>query len=593
VLDLDLKTVQLSGRVTLNGQALPDLTHARGTLVFTGVQTGTSVAVNLGSNGPFSYAVTLPPGAYDVGYAPDSLACNAPSNTPMPCSGGPLRTAVSLTTDGALDVDIPAVQVSGHVTLSGAALPAQTIDRGSLRFSLTDHGSAAAQWALGSTGDVSYQVTLLPGRYAVGYGANLNACQQLSSSPLPCVAGTVTTANLTQSGTLDVDLPAIHVSGAVTVKGQAMPAVSGKSDRGSLQFTLKDMGTGQSRSFGASGPASYQLTLLPGHYTVQYLAPLAFCDGVTAPPMPCNSGAVRELDLQQSGTLDVDLPYVKVTGQFTLDGAMLPAGSQHPSLSFFSESGSSLSTKPFAGGSPAMYAVSLLPGRYKVRYLSQGTCDGVSLTPLPCNSGMVLEQALSTDGNLDVDLKAVKVTGTVTLLGAPMPAQSVSRGSLTFVGEPGLEQDFAGGPLSSSGPVSYAYALLPGTYAVRFNGNGQLCATSAAPQVPCLGGVLKANVALTQDGSLDLDVPAVKVEGTVTVNGQPLPDGPSNRGELSLQAHGGDALLVPLGSSRPGHYAVTVMPDHYVVEHRANPGLCNGVTAAALPCSSSVLKGCP
>jgi hypothetical protein len=587
VLDLDVKLVQITGNVTLNGQPLPSMSSGRGSIVFKNTLTKTSLSVDLDANGAYSYAVTLTPGSYDVSFSPDFSACGGTAATSMPCSGGALKQNVSLTQDGVLDVDIPAVHVSGHVTLKGGALPTQSMDRGTLVFAMTD--ATGAQRTLGSSGDVNYQVTLLPGSYTVSYSANASACTGTTLSALPCTGGALHSANLSQDGTLDVDIPAITVSGAVTLNGAAMPTQPG--DRGALNFALKDMSNASSRSFGTSGAASYQMRLLPGHYVVQYSAPFNACDGTTAPPMPCNAGAVKELDLMQDGTLDIDVPRVQVTGALTLNGAPPASGQGSGGLSFQLEHGGSAQTK-FLGSPSAAYTLSLIPGHYMAQLIPSACPDFSTAPEFPCNGGVVADAMLTSDGNLDVDVKTVKVSGAVTLSGAPLPNTSASRGGLTFEGKNGAGS-LSPQPFPQSGSVTYGFTLLQGTYDVHYSANPGQCAQLQAPALPCIGTKLKTGLQLINDGTLDLDITTVHVNGTVTVNGQPFPN-MSFPAEVFFSAVGGDTVNIPLeeiGSG--GQYAATLVPAHYVVENAASAQLCDGMTAASVPCVSGVLMGCP
>src|ERR1051325_8257235 len=149
-------------------------------------------------------SATLLPGTYAVGFTGYG-ACAGP----LPCNSGVLETGVALTSSGVLDVDIPAVTVTGHVTLNHGALPATSLQR--LSFALgTDPG---AQVYVAS----SYSATLLPGTYAIAYVAS--GC----SGQLPCSSGVlVKSTAITTSGVLDIDIPSVDVTGRVTLNGAAL-----------------------------------------------------------------------------------------------------------------------------------------------------------------------------------------------------------------------------------------------------------------------------------------------------------------------------------------------------------------------------------
>ncbi len=267
----------------------------------------------------------------------------------------------------------------------------------------------------------------------MGLAANESLCDGAAAPGIPCVSGPIKTAvALSASGVLDVDLPAVKVSGDVKLAGAALPAQPGA--RGSVAFTLADGGT-VALPLGTTGAKSYALTLLKGTYAVGYRANTALCDGVTAPEMPCADGPLR--------------------------------------------------------------------------------------APLP----------LAGDGVLDLEIDRVKVSGDVKLAGGPLPDEAKERGRLAFSLQGGGLVEI---PLGASGAVKYALTLLPGTYHMALDADAGLCAAGASPKVPCIGGPLRAPLAITSDGVLDVDIPVVRVSGNLTLNGGPLPSEGAALGQLGF-----------------------------------------------------------
>ncbi len=583
VLDLDLKMVTITGAVHLNGGALPSEAGSRGSVIFTEKKTGSSASVPLRTSGPINYALSLAPGIYDVSFAANAVLCAGASTPQMPCTGGPLLKDVSLTADGALDVDIRSVSVSGNVTLNGQALPAQSSSRGRLSFGIKG-GSAATTRDFGSSGTFRYAMTLLAGSYEVSYLPS-GACDGKSSPAMPCNGGVVSTIVLSSSGALDVDLQAIKVNGAITVNGAALPSTA--SARGQMSFALES-GTEAAFSLRSSGAVTYALTLLAGSYDIRFLGNAALCDGTTAPGMPCNGGSLRKIALTSSGTLDLDIPMVKVSGSVTVDGSPVPsAAAERGRISFALEQGVPLSLAMRSSGA-VRYAVSLLPGQYLVRLdANVQLCDGTTAPPVPCVSGDLLASTITADGNLDIDIHRIEVSGRVTLKGQPIPAQPGSRGRLLFSLDGG-GQAFA--PLGNSGDAHYLLALLPGKYVVGYEANPGLCGGSAPPAVPCNGGAL-TTAEITSNGALDVDIPAIQVSGRVTLRGQVLPASTAERGPLNFVRSDGTAAA-KLGSSGEANYKLTLIPGNYAVIHLPSPQQCDGVKASALPCTGQVLIGC-
>jgi hypothetical protein len=194
---------------------------------------------------------------------------------------------------------------------------------------------------------------------------------------------------------------------------------------------------------------------------------------------------------------------------------------------------------------------------------------------------------LTASGALDLDVPAVRVTGQVTLNGAPMPSGVQSRGALTFqLGEGGT----ASADLVDVGPASYDVVLLPGSYTIGYSPNGSC---SAGALTPCNGGPLKTAVWLLQPGALDVDVPTVQVSGRVTLNGAVMPSTIGERGALNFtRVTGGGTTTPSFGSTGPVTYGLVLMPGNYVIQYSPTGGSC-GDLQAVTPCNSEVLAGCP
>lgn len=190
----DLPLVSLGGAVTMNGAPLGGgAGETLGTVWFHREVEGDVVAVPIA---PSRYGAVLFPGVYAVGVdarqgcAPDAL----------PCQSALLRPMQRLDTPGALvlDLDVPVVTLSGTVTLDGQRLMASSRERGELRFALQDvgartfgpsvaQGPSAVVVPLPRSGDGTYSVRLVQGRYDVGIaGAAAASVSGSCDGPLPC-----------------------------------------------------------------------------------------------------------------------------------------------------------------------------------------------------------------------------------------------------------------------------------------------------------------------------------------------------------------------------------------------------------------------
>jgi hypothetical protein len=608
ILDLNVRAISVTGRVTLNGAALPSGATHRGWLVVTAAgDPKARTMIDLGATGAFSYTLRLAPGSYDVDYAPDHSASVASNATPscLPSNGGRLRSAVALTADGILDIDIPVIEVSGAITLQGSALAItkDTAGLGAIGFARTGGGETASV-TLGESGPASYLVRLIPGSYDVSLQTNPRACFNVTSIaallPLPCNSGVIKeSVPLGDSRVLDLDIPVVRVSGNVTLDGQPLPAEY--SPRGQLQFVRRPTGSttdsaeGATGDFGFSGAVSYALSLLPGQYDVHYRQDVIGCRLVDLPRVPCIGGLMKSaVDLSADSVVDVDLHGVEVTGRVTLRGQELPSGAEP--LLFTGSTGHSVLIPVGAMGNspPGTYSVRLLPDTYDVSYPSPVICDPRS--GLPCTGGSFRTGlSLTSDQTLDLDIPAVTVTGRVTLAGQPLPDATPTRGSLAFA--PVGSTTVAKLPLGSTGEGTYALMIWPGRYDVNLSANSDLCASAITPPaLPCVGGNLLAGIDITADRSLDLDLRPIAVTGAVHLNDGDLPATSYDRGNIIFFPVAVPSDLggyIPVGSSAsPVNYTATMLPGRYFARFKAAYAACDGTMPRTVPCVSEVLVGC-
>jgi hypothetical protein len=189
LLDVDIPTVQVSGTITIGGQPMPDWSSARGSLWFARASAPAAeigLTSEFGSAGVGSYWVTLVAGTYDVGWKAAPGAC-AQAAAPVPCIDGPIQADVVLEQNGALDLDVEVISVSGGVTLDGATMPTAGSDRGLL--AVRHVGGASTDLpGFGSMGAVDYAISLIPGEYLITHVANPSLCGDGLQPQVPCMS---------------------------------------------------------------------------------------------------------------------------------------------------------------------------------------------------------------------------------------------------------------------------------------------------------------------------------------------------------------------------------------------------------------------
>jgi hypothetical protein len=179
-LDVDLRTVRVSGRVTLDGSPLPTAAYSRGALSLLGGDTSSGRLVDLDDATGGSYDVRLFRGSYRFLYNNLDFSC---TGTPYPCQRGvSIRDAVSISADGTLDLDLPTIRLTGRVTLDGAAPPTASYSRGAI--TLLGAGYSTGELLdLDDSPDGTYDARIFPGRTNFSYVQSDARCD---GSPYPC-----------------------------------------------------------------------------------------------------------------------------------------------------------------------------------------------------------------------------------------------------------------------------------------------------------------------------------------------------------------------------------------------------------------------
>ncbi len=220
----------------------------------------------------------------------------------------------------------------------------------------------------------------------------------------------------------------------------------------------------------------------------------------------------------------------------------------------------------------ATYQVKLYPGSYDVIVDNAGPC---SIGPLPCGRKTVKTIALTTSGAQDVDVRVVRVSGTLTVNGNPPSNSTASRGTISFDGPSHLAL-----VLGATGAATFSVPLYPGSYRVELE-NQTNCELGP---LPCQRRQLDAARSLIADGSLTWDLPVVEVAGVVTLNGQPVGIQSANpRGELLFRNPESGTMAVSLGAGGPAGYRVRLYSAGYQVLFR-NATDCQPGDTQAFPC---------
>lgn len=574
-LDLDAKTVTLTGKVTLNGATMPNDTkldgQPRGRLRFHNILTGDDYDIDFGETGAVNYSVTLFAGVYDVivygNY--DTLQTVLPGNRNMKVESG-----VELMASGTRDIDAKTLTLSGKVTLNGATMPNDTkLDgqtRGRLRLRNTELYEDY-DIDFGETGAVNYSQKMFAGIYDVYVHGNFDTVQ----SVLPSNRDMMLQRNLalTTTMTKDFDARTVKLSGNVTLNGATMPndtKLDGQ-DRGILVVYNIDTGDEYEFEFGETGPAAYSLTTFAGLYNVYIHGNYDTVQSVL--PSNQNTLVQKELALTTTTTRDFDAKTLTLSGKVTLNGADMPNdtkldGQPRGRLRWHNvETGDQYEINLGETG-PVTYTQKLFAGLYDV-YI-HGNYDTVQ-TVLPSNRDMKVHNDLpfTTTTTMDFDAKTLTISGKVTLNGATMPNDTKldgqPRGRLRFRNVDTLVDDDI--DLGETGAVMYSRKLFAGLYDVYIHGNFDTV-QSVLPSNQQM--MVEKRLALATTITKDFDAKTVTLTGKVTLNGAPIPndtklDGVSRGGLRLVNVETYNIHDIDVGETGPVTYSRKLFAGAYDV----------------------------
>lgn len=409
---------------------------------------------------------------------------------PDDCEGQVLRN------DGALTLETESFEVQGALTVNGETN--SDVTAATLTFTDRDTGAVAVANILS---DSRYSTRLPAGTYDVTYTPLAQICFA-QPDRVPCHPATVfERLTLSSAGVLDVDVEKVEVQLSLTVDGSAVGA-------GNLGFIVLTNDDGASAFPVRSSP--WPVAVPAGRYDVAY-APAGDCSVDNG--MPCTGAVLQEdVNLSADGVLQLNLPTTTVSGTATVNGAPLSSGFRGTLT--FSPEGAASGTLSLDGTST--YTVRVAQGRYSVRWDGQGaSCEGAADVVVPCGGQIVAgDLTLQAEGQLDVDVNAARVTGSVGLDGSPFPVESSGEGALTFRS-------------TSDGNVfttlvdgdGYNVLVVADTYDVSLTDSN--CDDGSF----CGGAFAGRDVALTTDGAFNVDVSTIDVSGGLTLNGGALPAG--------------------------------------------------------------------
>lgn len=527
--DFDLRATLVSGKVTVNGNAISDPTsEGLGQLLLMG-ETDSVLLTDTSSR---SYSALVMRGTYDLYYGHLADGSAVPINGFVRLVGGIVVDAAPLT----LDIDVPAVRVTGALTVNGAIADVANTGPGSVYFVSPE----ARSTLLATTASGSYSALVVPGTYDLAYSYPDGSAVPLGNPTHLGKAFEVGPA----STVVDIDVPLTRVSVTVTMNGLPRSAAS---DAGTL-FLADANGEAY---LSASSPSSpYSGRVVPGSYDLYWHAPDQAPSDAT---VPRNGGAkLRSGVVVGSDPLSfsLDIPVTTVSGRITVNG--IPAETLGKYLGSLTLQGST-GGNPYFPVDAGSYSLSLVAGTYDA-FFEHGSTKGIS----PSNSYTQLPGAIvvgSTPLSRDIDIPATRVSGNITVNGKAISQISHPDFSL-------LLRAAVGSATLVEYPTQNAYSALviPGTYDLYY-----AAATEGRPEIPgnfsarLQTGIVVGSTPL----SLDVDIRSTLLDGRMTLNGAAVADSGTSSALILSNADGLSAIVRPHGSG----YSALLVPGTYEVRY--------------------------
>ncbi|MEM7158758.1 MAG: hypothetical protein AAF799_38305 [Myxococcota bacterium] len=300
--EIAIEGTELSGAITINGEAPPDAIYENGQISLRDYDTHDEIILGETRNG--SFAQTVAPGQYEVVYRRLLGGDFVPVNT-----NAVLQTVTVGGDSMTLDVEIPTAVVAGTITVGGGPAPSDPTNDGAIILRKPETGDAVL---LGNTREGAYSQHVIRDSYEVYYR------QETSSGQIPINTNArIQPIEVTGPANFDIDIPMVNVSADITLNGEVPPESS--YDDGLLY--LRDKGTGDSVLLGSTRIEDIDRPVVPGAYELVYVVEAA------GPTVPVNAEAeLGNVDVSLDPALSVDIPVVDFGGGVRVDGEPPPSG---------------------------------------------------------------------------------------------------------------------------------------------------------------------------------------------------------------------------------------------------------------------------
>jgi hypothetical protein len=443
--------------------------------------------VLLGSTSDGTLTATMLAGLYDVYYEFDRGGLNVPANRSAKLA------QVLVDNDSVIAIDIPRVLVSVSVTLDGQTPPDSAIAYGDLVMLDPETGNEVH---LTRTSQPERTLWVVPGSYELRYRWNRGRVQ-IPANTNHLLQQVSVEENEEGVVRIAVDIPTVTLSGGFRVGGEVAP----QSAVSYGEVTLVSEGDPDDRvALGTTSDGSYAAVVIPGPYSEYF----TWRAGLVTFPLN-RWGYIGRRDAVAPEVRDVDIPFVDLTGDITLDGAPPPTDpSNDGTLLLRTPEGDEVVLGSTRTGA---YARRVMPGEYEVFY-SQETASGQ--VPVNTNARIGDFFVESGTGAMPIDIPMSQVAGTVRLNSDAPPSSEYDDGRVYL-------RNRATGDLVLLGNTrrgDFAAPVIPGEYDVLYG------VESAGTDVPVNARAIVGHDWIAEGPhTLDVDIHVRRVFGRIESGG--------------------------------------------------------------------------
>jgi len=530
-LQIDVPAVTLTSSYSINGEPFPESQYTRAFFSLRNPDSGDTIA--LGHSNDQYHSTLIIPDVYDLIYA-HTQGSEIPQN-----KDSIFRSTVAIQTDQDLDINVSSVVIRPHFTLNGK--PFSTSVYNSAEFYL-QHISGGERISLGKSYQAGEPIIILPGIYNVIYSHQNGSGVPQNQDAIVKAAVTIDVDQV-----LEVDVPAVTLRSTYSLNGEPFSV----SQYTKAFFSLRNPDSGDTVELGYSNDQYHSTMIVSGVYDVVYTHTIG-----TEIPQNKDAIVMSDVDISSRRALPIDVPAVTLTSSYTMNGAPFPE-SQYTRAFFSLRNPDSGDTIALGYSNDQYHSTLLIPGVYDVIYVhTQG-----SVIPQNQDAIVMSDVNISSSQALAIDVPAVTWTSSYTMNGAPFPESQYTKAFLSLRNQDS-EDTVA---LGYSNDEYHNTMIIPGVYDVNYTHT----IGSEIPQNE--DAIVMSDVNINSSQALAIDVPAVTLTSSYTMNGDPFPESQYVRAFFSLRNQDSEDT-VALGYSNDQYHSTLIIPGVYNVTYAHTQG---------------------